>query len=74
MNSRSEAISTWGVCRAIRRLLSSEVNLISRGNGGSIEPVGDLHGPVGTTARSLPPRDKAKLCQENKALSYGRER
>lgn len=53
MNSRSEAISTWGVCRAIRRLLGSEVNLVSRGNEGSIEPVGDLHGPVGTTESVL---------------------
>lgn len=53
MNSRSKAISTWGVCRAISSLLSSEVNLISRGNAGSIEPVGDLPGPVGTTESVL---------------------
>ena len=54
----------------VSRLLSRGVDLISRGDGRLVEPVGDLHGSVGTTERVLClPGLMPSLRWENESLS-----
>lgn len=46
------------------------MDLISRGDGRAVEPVGVLHGSVGTTELDLSlPRIMPSLCWENESLS-----